>query len=100
MSQPCSCRCGVESELKLDNHKTILVQRMREVLIEFQAMGMPANEMVADMLAQRVRPVRALAEAERPLYRAALLREYAQLLSASPRPQGAVPEAQRSNSKH
>jgi mycoredoxin len=80
MSQPCSCQGGIYSELRLDNGKMIWVQRLSETFFQFQAMGMPPNAMVADMLAERVKPIRALAESERPLYRAALLREYARLV--------------------
>ena len=83
MSQPCSCQCGAEAELKLDNGKTVRVQRMRDTFLEFQAMGMPANPMVGDMLAERVRPVSPLTESQRPLYKAALLREYARLVQGS-----------------
>ncbi len=83
MSQPCSCQCSAEAELKLDNGKMIHVRRMRDTFLEFQAMGMPANDMVGDMLAERIRPVSPLAEPERRLYRAALLREYARLVQRS-----------------
>ena len=83
MSQPCSCPCGAEAELKLDNGKSVAVRRLRDTLLEFQAMGMPASAMVADMLAERVRPVNALPEPERPLFKAALLREYTRFLQAA-----------------
>jgi mycoredoxin len=82
MSQPCSCQGGVYSELRLDNGKIIWIQRLSETFLQFQAMGMPPNAMVADMLAERAKPIRPLAEAERPLYRAALLREYARFVQA------------------
>ena len=78
MSQPCSCQR--DAELKLDNGKTIYVRRLSETFRQFQAMGMPPNAMVADMLAERVKPVNPLAESERRLYKAALLREYARLI--------------------
>jgi glutaredoxin len=91
MLQPCSCQSGAESELKLDNGKAIRVQRLGETFLEFQAMGMPPNAMVADMLAERVKPVSPLAESERPLYKAALLREYTRLLQ---RTQDGVPVVQ------
>jgi glutaredoxin len=80
MSQPCSCQGGVYTELRLDNGKMIWVQRLSETFFQFQAMGMPPNAMVADMLAERIKPISPLAESERPLYRAALLREYARLV--------------------
>lgn len=80
MSQTCSCQCDADSELKLDNGKTIYVQRLSETFRQFQAMGMPPNAMVADMLAERVKPVNPLAESERQLYKAALLREYTRLI--------------------
>jgi glutaredoxin len=80
MSRPCSCQSGGESELKLDNGRTIRVRRMADTFLEFQAMGMPANNMVGDMLAERVEPVSPLAESERPLYRQALLRKYTHLV--------------------
>jgi glutaredoxin len=82
MSQPCSCQGGVYSELRLDNGKMIHVQRLSETFLQFQAMGMPPNDMVGDMLAERVKAVRPLAESERSLCRAALLREYARLFQA------------------
>jgi glutaredoxin len=82
MSQPCSCQGGVYSELRLDNGKMIWVQRLSETFFQFQAMGMPPNAIVADMLAERVKPIRPLAASECPLYRAALLREYARLFQA------------------
>jgi len=90
MMQPCSCQCGTESELKLDSGKMIRVRRMRDILLEFQAMGMPPNAMVGDMLAERIKPVSPLAEPERTMYRAALLREYARLLQKT---QDGVPTA-------
>jgi glutaredoxin 3 len=96
MSQPCSCQCGPESELKLANGKTIGVRRLRDTFLEFQAMGMPANEMVGEMLAQRIQAVSPLAESERPLYRAALLREYTRLVQAR---QGGDSEPRRETTK-
>jgi mycoredoxin len=89
MSQPCNCQCDAEAELRLDNVKTIRVRRLRDTFLEFQAMGMPANDMVGDMLAQRITPVSALAEPERPLYKAALLREYARVVQ----PRSDAPQA-------
>ena len=91
MSQPCSCQGGADSELRLDNGKTIRVQRLSETFLQFQAMGMPPNAMVGDMLAERVKPVSPLAESERPSYKAALLREYARFLQ---RTQDGVPVVQ------
>jgi glutaredoxin len=91
MLQPCSCQSGADSELKLDNGKTIRVQRLSETFFQFQAMGMPTNAMVGDMLAERVRPIGPLAEPERPLYKAALLREYARFLQGT---QDGVPVVQ------
>jgi mycoredoxin len=80
MLQPCSCQSGADSALRLDNGKTIRVQRLGQTFFEFQAMGMPPNAMVADMLAERVRPIRPLEESERPLYKQALLREYSRFV--------------------
>jgi glutaredoxin len=91
MSQPCGCQGGVYSELRLDNGKVIWVQRLSETFFQFQAMGMPPNAMVADMLAERVKPAIPLAEPERRLYRAALLREYIRFLQ---RTQDGVPVVQ------
>lgn len=91
MLQPCSCQSGADSELKLDNGKTIRVQRLSETFFQFQAMGMPANAMVGDVLAERVKPIGPLAESERPLYKAALLREYARFLQGT---QDGVPVVQ------
>lgn len=76
------CSCGCEQEIKLQNGKRVAVTRLKETLLEFQAMGMPANEMVADMLVQRVRPVMAMGAAEAPLFKAALLQEYAKVAPA------------------
>ena len=82
MLQSCSCQGGTESELRLDNGRTIRVRRMRDTFLEFQAMGMPANDMVGDLLAQRISALSPLAESERPAYRASLLREYSRLVQA------------------
>ena len=76
------CACGGEQELRLENGKTVGVKRLREALLEFEAMGMPANEMVAEMLVQRVRPVVPLSAAEQAMFKAALLREYARVAPA------------------
>ncbi|HOU24398.1 MAG TPA: Uxx-star family glutaredoxin-like (seleno)protein [Anaerolineae bacterium] len=76
------CSCGCEQELRLENGEKVAVTRLKETLLEFQAMGMPANEMVAQMLAERVRPVRPLSAAERVLFKAALLKEYARVAPA------------------
>ena len=76
------CSCGCEQEIKLQNGKRVAVTRLKETLLEFQAMGMPANDMVADMLVQRVKPVMALGAAEAPLFKAALLKEYEKVAPA------------------
>lgn len=81
MSQArCSCEC--QQELRLENGKQVEVTRLKETLLEFQAMGMPANEMVADMLVQRIRPVVPLSAAETALFKAALLKEYEKVAPA------------------
>ena len=76
------CSCGCEQELRLENGKRVAVTRLKETLLEFQAMGMPANDMVADMLVQRVKPVMPLGAAEAPLFKAALLKEYQKVAPA------------------
>lgn len=92
MLQPCSCQSGADSELKLDNGKTIRVRRLRDTFLEFQAMGMPANDMVSDMLAERIKPVSPLAQAQRPQYRVALLREYAHFVRGPQSGNSQLPE--------
>ena len=93
MREPCSCQCGAEAELKLDNGKKIRVQKMSDTFLQFQAMGMPPGDMVADMLAERIKPVSPLAESERELYKAALLREYNRLVQA-PRDEDSQPQVE------
>lgn len=94
MMQSCSCQSGDGLELRLDNGKAIQVQRLGQTFFEFKAMGMPPHAMVADMLAERIKPIRPLADPERSLYKQALLREYARFLQAGAGRQDGVPAVQ------
>ena len=98
MMQSCSCQSGDGLELRLDNGKVIRVQRLGQTFFEFKAMGMPPHAFVADMLAERIKPIRPLADPERPLYKQAWLREYARFVQAEAGRQEGAPVVQRPES--
>jgi glutaredoxin len=78
MAQQCQCSCSecAPEELTLDNGKKVQVSGLRRTFLRFQGLGMPCKDMVADLLAARIRPQQALAAVDEPRYKAALLREY------------------------
>jgi len=82
MTQGCSCHDGADTELTLDNGRVVHVAGMSRTFLEFQALGMPANAMVGDMPDSRIRARETLTIQDKPLFKAALLREYVRYCAA------------------